>query len=176
MNKKIVGILICLMLVAMITPALGDTDTIDVTLNPQATADIEVDESSWNPSCGLAGDESTAGDWATLTNNGLVQVDVTIKANNTNDWILSSSPGHDQFVLDWTQVGSEQTYEEYTASRNDYNSNGGTQTFTVGSVGTNETFYCTKAVMQLRRAGGDSGTYNVSISKSAIMQIQEVAG
>ena len=173
MNKKIVGILICLMLIALITPVLGDTDTIDVTLNPQATASITVDQSSWNPSAGLGDSESTAGDWATLTNNGLVQVDVTIKANDTNDWSLvtPTSIGHDSFSLQYTKLllsGSEVKWEYYEGGTSSYALNTGKQrSFTIGDFGENKTIKATKV--------GYDGWYN-SGTATLVYQLKDSTG
>lgn len=158
MKEKIVIIGILLILIIATTPSVfsGDTDDINVTLNPQATASITVNQASWSPSCSLGETEQTSGTWATLTNDGDVQVDVTIKANNTNDWTLGTV-GHDQFKLGWLVQGSVQKYEYNSPARADPAwANPQTQTFTIGADGPNEDFYCTKAVVMLRRNGAAS--------------------
>jgi len=152
MKEKILVLLIFGLMLMTATPVIfaGNVDNVTVTLSPQATASISVDQSSWTPDAGLGESESTAGDWATLTNNGPVQVDVTIKANNTNDWILANSAGHNQFSLFSLINGNLQDYEQYTGSKDGYDwvMNDPTlkmvgQTFTVGTVGNNEDFYVT---------------------------------
>lgn len=78
----------------------GPTDTIEVTLDPQASASITVDQSTWTPSCKLNEDNSTAIDWATITNDGDVNVSVTIDAENSENWTIAGSASHNQFKLE----------------------------------------------------------------------------
>lgn len=112
MKKITVILLLSILTIATITPLVigGNTDTINVTLNPQATADIEINQPSWSPSAALGGTEQTSASWATLSNVGQVQVDVTVKANNTAAWTLGSSAGHNQFYLAYLLLGTEQEF------------------------------------------------------------------
>jgi hypothetical protein len=98
--RKILAILVASAIVCAFAPAVGaNTDTIVVTLSPNATADIEVDQPTWAPSVGLGSDIQTAADWANLTNEGYVDVLVEVNATNTAAWTLAETAAHDAFKL-----------------------------------------------------------------------------
>lgn len=106
MRKIIISIVVLAMAMSFIMPALGsDTDTINVTLNPQAEISILVDQGSWTPSCGLNETNETASDWANILNDGDVNASVTIDAANTEDWTIAGSATHNQFKLE--VIGTE---------------------------------------------------------------------
>jgi len=170
MKEKILVLLIFGLMLMTATPVIfaGNVDNVTVTLSPQATASIIVNQSSWTPDAGLGESESTAGDWATLTNNGLVQVDVTIKANNTNDWTLSSSAGHNKFLLQWLVKGNSEKRFEYIPGYQDRvssvtNTKWFGQYFEVGEFGPNEVFYPSKIKFYVYSYGSYTGTYYASI-------------
>ena len=114
MRKLLIGATALVMMLAMTLPAMGDTtDTIEVTLDPSAEISISVDQATWTPTCGLGEENETATDWATITNDGEVNVTVNVKAEDSNDWTIESAEGHDQFVLrmyigsSWTALTDE---------------------------------------------------------------------
>lgn len=87
---------------------------IDVTLDPQATIDISVNRSVWNPPCELGENSQTASTWGLLENLGDVTVTVEINASDTVAWSLSSVPSHNIFNLsftfndaDWSSIYNE---------------------------------------------------------------------
>jgi hypothetical protein len=100
--KKLIAILLAtVMACSFVTFAgAGDTDTINVTLTPNAIANINVNQSAWNGGAvGLGQNSSTAANWANLTNDGSVSVSVSISAVPTGVWTISPTRGHNQFVL-----------------------------------------------------------------------------
>ncbi len=78
----------------------GGNEKIYIPMNNNAVTDIVVTPSSWlHYELLLANTTSTNLTAFTLDNNGTVQVDVTIVGNNSEGWILSTSPGYNQFVM-----------------------------------------------------------------------------
>jgi len=115
--RKITAILIATAMACAFAPLVGagTTDTIVVTLSPSATASISVDQSIWSPVCKLGETNSTSATWATITNNGDINVRVDINASNTESWTIAGSAGHDQFKLETlgialTLTASPQTF------------------------------------------------------------------
>ncbi len=83
------------------TTASGSSDKIWVTLDPQTTANITVNKSSWNPSVNIGENESTGLSFFNLDNSGNVQVDVSVNASDTMNWSIAMSPSHNQFNLSY---------------------------------------------------------------------------
>jgi hypothetical protein len=101
--KKLMAILIALSICAIFTPVVlgGDTDYINVTLTPNAEANITVDPASWSPSCGLGATEQMTNGY--VNNTGTIYVSVSVNASGTTDWTLSNAAvGHDAFMLNIT--------------------------------------------------------------------------
>lgn len=101
MRKLIAILLATVMACSFVTFAgAGDTDSIAVTLTPNAIANILVNQSTWNGGAvGLGQNSSTAANWANLTNEGSVSVSVAISVANPTIWTISPTRGHNQFVL-----------------------------------------------------------------------------
>lgn len=98
--KKILAILIGLAMVMVIPSAMADdTQVISVTLTPNSTAAITCNQTTWSPSCGIGGNESTTGGWGNITNSGTVYVSVAVNASDSTNWTLEAAAGHDQFTL-----------------------------------------------------------------------------
>jgi hypothetical protein len=162
MKKLTIGLLL-LLIIATITPSVfsGNTDTIVVTLNPQATASISVNQPSWSPGAGLGGTEQTSTSWATLTNDGLIQVDVTVEANNTAAWTLESPIGHNKFLLSYLIAGSvsqKDTQANYAGI-----SYVGATTWAGQILEPSSTYTCSKVDVWIKRDNSASGYMNVSI-------------
>lgn len=159
--------------IAMFSSISANNENIVITLDPQATISISLNQNSWQPDCAIGDGESTELDWATITNNGDITVDVTVNATNTTDWILGTSVGHNIFNLAYLeQTGSEQTYERVTSGGFfDIPVNYLTttkwhgMTFKVGTAGDNATHYATKASIYLMYASGSAATLNLSIQE-----------
>ena len=102
--KKILAVatVVCLMgLFAFPSAIGGETDDLIIYLTNDSSADINVwntsagaGQATWYPGCGIGGNDATTGDFYNLSNEGTVQVDVTIAGANTTDWTLGTSPGH----------------------------------------------------------------------------------
>jgi len=104
MKKILILAIVIAMISSFVMPAIaGNTDTIEVTLTPNAEADITVDQSQFNVT-GLGSHNTTATDWATLTNSGDVSVSVDVSAENTTNWELDTV-GHNSFNLTITGDG-----------------------------------------------------------------------
>jgi hypothetical protein len=112
--KKLIAILIAISLSAFIAPMVGATPTqnISVTLNPSSAADITVNQTTWTPVAGLGAENSTAVDWASITNNGLTNVSVTVSAEDTTDWTLAGTAAHNAFKLETIGIEVTLTTEE----------------------------------------------------------------
>ena len=98
--KKLIAILVACLLMSMVPMAMADSDDIVVTMDPQATADVYVNQTAWSPSCAIAGTESTSATWGLLQNNGTCDCNVTVKATDSANWTLEDAEGHNQFELD----------------------------------------------------------------------------
>jgi hypothetical protein len=81
------------------TTQSGPEDKIHVVLSPQATADIKLNRTTWEPNLGWAGNITTGLQAFNLDNNGSVSVDVDIYIVNGTAWHPGTTPGHDQFNL-----------------------------------------------------------------------------
>lgn len=102
--KKILAVLIACIFVGMlfVPSSIGeDTEYLEIYLTNYASAAIDVwntsdasGDATWYPGCGIGGNDSTTGDYYNLSNEGTVQVDVTIAGANTTDWTLGTSAGH----------------------------------------------------------------------------------
>ena len=122
--KTIVSIAIGLMMIATIVPMMpnvkaSDNDNIIITMNPGGTASITCTQSTWSPSVSIGGNAATAPDWGTVTNDGTVQVDVSVNATNTAAWTIGSSSANNQFQMQWgtgTGGGSPPPAEPVPAS------------------------------------------------------------
>jgi hypothetical protein len=103
--KKIKAILTACMMVGLATMTLmpssiGSEESITVTLTPDATANITLDQSTWEPGCGIGETNQTADAWGTCTNDGDVRCNVSV--NITEDagtvWEIldtySDTPGY----------------------------------------------------------------------------------
>jgi hypothetical protein len=112
--KKIIAILIAIAMCATFAPMVGATPTqnISVKLNPSSAADITVNQTTWTPVAGLGAVNSTAENWASITNNGLTNVSVTVHATNTTDWTLAGTAAHNAFKLETTGIEKTLTTEE----------------------------------------------------------------
>lgn len=121
MKKILIGVIAIVLALAMITPVqAGLTDTITVTLQPGATASITCNQSTWDPTCSLGESEQTSTTWGNLSNDGEVNVSVTIKGTNTTNWdIHDTTTAHDQFVMRFyngaTWEGFDYDEETYTS-------------------------------------------------------------
>ena len=77
--------------------------TIDVTLTPMGTVNIIVTPKVWDGGGASIGENrSTASDAFTVENNGTVYVDISVEATDTTNWVLLSTPAHNQFQMQWT--------------------------------------------------------------------------
>jgi len=86
-----------------------DSPSVDVSLSvtPSAEANITVEPGTWDGGGANIGENaSTATNAFWLNNTGLIQVDVTISASNTSAWHPGTSPGHNQFQLQYGIVSS----------------------------------------------------------------------
>ena len=101
LKKLIITAMVLVLAVAIISPIqAGLTDTITVTLQPQATASISCNQSTWIPSAALGGHEQTSTTWGNLSNDGEINVSVTIKGSNTTAWTIhDTTTAHNQFVM-----------------------------------------------------------------------------
>jgi hypothetical protein len=102
--KKILAVLLSIILCAFSAPMIyaGESDTILVTMDPQATINITVNPSTWMPNVALGNINASDTDTFTLTNeDGRLMVDVTINASDSTGWLLGSSPAHNQFQLQY---------------------------------------------------------------------------
>jgi len=72
-------------------------------------ANITITPFTWNPSAGLGENNTTGLDVFTINNTGNLSVDITINASNTDIWTITTSPGHDQFHLQWSINGTWHT-------------------------------------------------------------------
>jgi len=81
------------------TTQSGPEDKIHVVLSPQATADIKLNRTTWEPNIGWAGNITTGLQAFNLDNNGSVSVDVDMYIVNGTAWHPGTTPGHDQFNL-----------------------------------------------------------------------------
>lgn len=134
MKNLLIGAFAILLVVGFVAPVQGDNQaTIDVTMNPSASINITCNQASWSPSARLTENESTATDWATLTNAGDVSVLVNVSASDSTNWTLAGSPEHNQFELQmyidtsWTDLTtSDQTF------KNNLSPEGGSNTVDFG--------------------------------------------
>jgi hypothetical protein len=108
--KKIIAILVAIAMACTFAPMVGadGTEQIEVTLSPNATANITCNQTVWAPSCGLAGTESTSVTWGKVVNAGTVAVNVSARAIDSLSlaWTLENAEGHDMFQLDITGANS----------------------------------------------------------------------
>ena len=104
--KKIKAILTACMMVSLagmlFAPStMGANESINVTLTPDATANITLDQNSWDgEGAGIGEFGQTAENWGNCTNDGSVAVDVTvnISADADTEWTVSAdaTAGHDE--------------------------------------------------------------------------------
>ncbi len=111
--KKILAIGMALVMLAMTSVPLSadDTETIDINMTPGGVVDIIIKNStdsewnSWSPTCSV-GDSSTAdtdGDINPyIENNGTVNVEINVSADDTTDWTIGDAAGHDVFSINLT--------------------------------------------------------------------------
>lgn len=102
--RKLIAILIAIAMCAFSVPMVGagESDTILVTMDPQATLNITVNPTNWMPNVALGNINASNTDAFTLTNeDGRLMVDVTINASDSTGWLLGSSPAHNQFQLQY---------------------------------------------------------------------------
>ena len=111
--RKILAI--CILIVASLLPSYssGVEDTIEVTLDPQPTVNISLNQSSWFTSCALGNSEASSSTWASLMNTGDVSVQVNVSATNTTNWSLvnQSNIGHNSFCLQYSSQGDDEIKE-----------------------------------------------------------------
>lgn len=94
------------MLFACFPPiAGGQTAQILVTLNNNASADIEITPGIWEPTAGISSDENTGtSGYFTIYNNGSLTVDIYINGEDSEDWTLETSEGHNNFALKYRKT------------------------------------------------------------------------
>ena len=104
MRKQILVLLVALAMTSIVPlVGAGNTATINVTLNPQTTININVNRSGvWTSNAALGTTDATATNYFNLTNDGNVAITVTATGNNTHDWLLADEPAHNAFVMDIT--------------------------------------------------------------------------
>lgn len=103
MKKIIVSLFAIMMISTFMMPASADEiQTITITVENYAVASILLNETAWATSAPL-GDSET--ELFNLENNGSVTVDVAIRASNTTNWFIDSSPAHNNFALRYNNTG-----------------------------------------------------------------------
>ena len=108
--KKLIILAICFaMICSFVLPAgAGSNDSTTINISLTDTADILVVNSTggdvWDTTGGLGA--TLTSPTFTISNEGYVQVDVTINATDTAAWTLETAPEHNQFTLMQNQTGS----------------------------------------------------------------------
>jgi hypothetical protein len=123
--RKIFAIMVLIgAVIAFCMPNVSaNVETIEVTLTPSGTVDIEIDQSVWAPDCGIGSSNQTAVDWANLDNNGTVSVSVTIEGENSEDWTIhDSTAGNDQFKAEFYKVEGGPAWEGFDADQETFDS------------------------------------------------------
>jgi hypothetical protein len=92
----------------------GPEDVIEITLTPNAEANISLNKTTWSPTCDLGNSQATSLAMFNLDNAGSIQVDVVVSATNTTDWTLDTTPNHDQFNMSFNH-GSGWTLLDVTS-------------------------------------------------------------
>jgi len=99
--------------------AMGDNGIVYVTLEPEATVNIIITPDNWNlTNQPLNTNISTPLTYFSIDNNGTVTVEVNVGCTNSTNWILNTTPGHNQFNLqyrfqsigNWTTILSNTTF------------------------------------------------------------------
>ena len=110
MKKLIIGLVVLAMVSLSLPVSAGNTDTITVTLSPQATIDISVSPDSWTPTASLNHSDNTTTTYFTIdTLDTDVNISIDVKASNTADWTIGDTASHDVFVLGITPNGGSET-------------------------------------------------------------------
>ncbi len=78
-----------------------------------AVMDININVTEWNPGCNIGEHSKTSDNWAMITNDGNIDVEVLIEVSNSTDWIASTSNAHNQFNVSyflnsWNEITWEQ--------------------------------------------------------------------
>ena len=109
-REVIIGTTI-VMLISLLAIPVGADDSASITINllNDATADIVLNNTVWNPTAGLGETEETGLSHFNIENNGSVQVDIDIKGAVTGGWNLGSAPGHNILYLAWNYIGATWT-------------------------------------------------------------------
>jgi hypothetical protein len=112
--KKIIAILVAIGMVAAIGQIVGadDSQDITITIEDYATASILLNETIWVTTAPLNDQETKL---LNIDNNGAVALDIEIKAGNTTNWDIETSPGNDDYALRYnTTVGAILGEDEIT--------------------------------------------------------------
>jgi len=106
--KKILAILVCMTLVAMMPMALGDTtDTaeIEVELDPEGDASISVTPTTHEFAGAIGAVIATTSGTFTVSNDGTVSVLLEIEGEDcgvgVDDWTIETTQGFNQFTIEY---------------------------------------------------------------------------
>ena len=124
--RKVAAIAIAFALLLAFTIPIGIADdTTEINMSIIGSADIIVVNETGGTYWGINGSynqiEGTLGTVMNsskhiITNNGTVNVAVTINATDATNWTLENTAGHNQFVVKHNQTGSWTTIPEATAT------------------------------------------------------------
>jgi hypothetical protein len=101
--KKIYAIAIVALLLTWLVPSVGsaDSDSINITLTPSGSIEINVNRTHWTFEVPLNTTGNTSLDWGLIENNGTIAAYVEVMGTNTSDWTLGTAQGHNQFNLSY---------------------------------------------------------------------------
>ena len=108
--KKLIAILAAVVMACAFAPmaSADGVETIEVTLTPNASANITCNRTAWAPGCGLGEQNRTSQTWGNLDNSGTVSVGVTIQGENTAAWTIhDTTAAHNQFLAEFYVTGWE---------------------------------------------------------------------
>jgi hypothetical protein len=109
MRKQILAILVATAMACAFAPivAADNTETIEVTLSPNTSANITCNKTAWAPGCGIGGTNQTSTTWGDLDNSGTVAVSVTIVGEDTAAWAINNTAaGHNIFYAEYNPASA----------------------------------------------------------------------
>jgi hypothetical protein len=100
--KKAIILAAVIVLSLYTMPAIGDSENIIITIDDYAEASIFLNETTWITVAPLGSNETKP---FNIDNNGSVTVDIDVKATNTTEWNIKSSPSDSEFALRFNTTG-----------------------------------------------------------------------
>ena len=122
--KKLVVMLVSMMLVGMTGLAVADTEdtaTLEVTMDPEGTAEITITPTTHTFSGAIGDVISTSGGYFTLNNTGDVNITLQIEGEDCgsgeDDWTIAEGAGYNQFAIAFKYADDQAGWTQFVDAK-----------------------------------------------------------